>query len=300
MKISRFSAHGIRTIALVVTALLPLAAPLRADHQDFVIVNASASPAYVQRKFINGTPQQQTYIFFQGKTFAGETRDSSIDHASFDAIVHTLAPDLAKQNYLPAQRAPGADLLIVVNWGTTVTDPTQDNSHNPEPKMAPRDSYMADALWQSRRTPMSYNSFLLGYDSAIKQEGRMNWATPSGMNAMEESHLAELIDERYFVILMAYDYQTMLRENLEYRQALRNLNPREARRLPRPQPRPVWSVRMNMRSAGNNFNEALPAMSMAASQYFGKQVEDLVDAPAAVGSNAHVKVGETKVLNVVK
>jgi hypothetical protein len=283
---------------LLAAVLLPAA--LRADHPDFVVISASASKTYTEQKFVAGVPQRQTYALFQGKFFDGQTRDPSIDRATFAAIAKILAPDLAKQNYLPASAAPVADLLIVVSWGTTATDPTLDKNFQSITDVKGNDSYMADALANSEATPMTFNSRLLGYDRALQQEGKMNWATPSGMNDIEESHLSQLLDERYVVILLAYDYQKMLRESRAY-QALRNAaSPREARRLVRPQPRPVWSVRMNIRAAGNNFNEALPAMSQAAAGYFGKQVDDLVDLPAAVGVHAHVEVGPTRVMGPVK
>jgi hypothetical protein len=299
MEIRRFSRRSGRSRLFVVAAVLPLAAVVRADHQDFVVINASASPAYAQRKFVDGVPQRQTYALFQGKFFDGQTHDPSVDHSTFLAVAKVLAPDLAKQRYFPASAAPAADLLIVVNWGTTVIDPTLDKTFNLESPSTPNDTYVADALQHSGQTAMGYNSRLLGYDHALQLEGHMNWATPSGMNALEESHFSQLIDERYFVILLAYDYPRLQRESRAY-QALLSAHPREARQLGPPRPHPVWSVRMNVRSAGNNFTAALPAMSLAASAYFGRQVEDLVDAPASVGSNSHVEVGETKVINVIK
>jgi len=159
---------------------------------------------------------------------------------------------------------------------------------------------MSQQSLMSQQSAMGYNSHLLGYDAPLQREGRMDWARSSGVSAMEDSHLAELIDERYFVILMAYDYQRIRREDRAY-QALLVQSPREARRLgPPPQPKPVWIVRMNIRAAGNNFGEALMAMGREAANYFGKQVDDLVDAPAAVGQNAHVDVGPTQVLGPAK
>ncbi len=285
MRIPRFSPRGVGIGILTASAILPLAATLRADHQDFAIVSASASKAYTQRKFVDGVPQRETYVFFQGKTFEGDTRDSSIDQASFTSLLKVLAPDLARQNYYPADQA-AADLLIVVNWGTTVVDPVT---------IAPS----SDEGY--RGSTMNMNSYLLGYHDALQREGNMDWATPGGMNAMEETHFAQLIDERYFVILLAYDYQKIRRDHEDYRRALREAAARhQPPPRPPPQPNPVWSVHMNMRAAGNNFAEALPAMSQAASAYFGRQEADLVDRPASVGSNARVDVGETKVLNVVK
>ena len=307
---------GLKGKVLTFAAAALAVSGLRADHNDFVIVNANASKAYTERKFAHGTAAPESYVLFQGKYFNGMTRDPSIDHAAFLAIAKTLAPDLAQQNYRPTRDAAAANLLIVINWGTTVTDPTQDKN-DPETQFELQDLLssvsssnaadmnshlaVADVNAMSQQSVMGYNSRLLGYGAALQREGRMDWARTSGASAIEESHLAELIDERYFVILLAYDYQKIQREHEDYRRAVRQAGlSRLPPPRPPPQPSPVWSVRMNIRAAGNNFNAALPAMGQAAAGYFGKQVDDLVDKPASVGSNAHVDVGETKVLNVVK
>jgi hypothetical protein len=298
---------------LLLAAAGLLAPRLRADHEDFVVISATASKAYTQHKYAAGAPRPESYVFYQGRYLGGATRDPSIDHDSFLAIARTLAPDLAKQNYLPLRtsRPAAADLLIVVNWGTTVTDPMYDKT-NPETQFQLEDLTssirdfnaggaggmgnlnaqlaISDVNQQAQESEMAANSRLLGYDTALEKEGRMAWATPDGMTALEASHLSDLIDERYFVILLAYDYQKLQRASAAA----------AARHQAAPQPKPVWSLRMNIRAAGNNFVEALPAMSQAASNYFGKQLDDLVTTQAAIGSQSHVEVGEPKVLNVVK
>jgi hypothetical protein len=105
------------------TALLP--ATLLADHQDFITVNANASKGYAQRKMVNGSPKRETYVFYHGKFF-GETQDPTLRQVTSLDIVRILAPDLAKQNYFPTRDIKAADLLIVVNWGSTLTDESQD------------------------------------------------------------------------------------------------------------------------------------------------------------------------------
>jgi hypothetical protein len=296
-----------------VAALFFAPAALRADHQDFVVISATASKAYTERKSAEGSAKPESYALFQGKFFNGLTRDPSIDHATFTAIAKTLAPDLARQNYLPAPSAPVADLLIVVNWGTTTTDPTTDKN-NPEFQFALQDlltstsaqnnalspqAAMSQLSVMSQQSAMGYNSHLLGYDAPLQREGRMDWARSSGVSAMEDSHLAELIDERYFVILMAYDYRRIQQDKRDYELA-RASRVHGGRPTPPPQPKPVWIVRMNIRASGSNFGEALTAMGREAANYFGKQLDDLVDAPAVVGQNAHVEIGPTKVLGPAK
>jgi hypothetical protein len=298
---------------LLATSALLLTAALRADHEDFVVISASASKAYAEHKFGDGSPKPETYVLYEGKFFGGAARDPSIGHASFAAIARTLAPDLARQNYLPTPDASSANLLIVINWGTTITDPLGDkNDLEVQGQLQDLVSSvhnfnlgggggsiaglgalnanlaMSDTDVLAQQSQIADYSRLLGYGATLQREGRMDWARPGGMSALEASHVSELLDERYFVILLAYDYQKILREDGAH----------DGRHTA--QPKPLWSVRMNIRSAGNNFNAALPAMGEAASSYFGKQMDDLVTAQVAVGRQAHVDVGEPKVMNVIK
>jgi hypothetical protein len=292
----------------LLAALASLPAAARADHTDFVVVSATASPAYTRQKFANGVPKAETYVFYEGKYFGGLTRDRSMAQIGVKEIGQALAPNLAKQNYLPTRNAPAADLLIVVNWGTTVTDETTKKSDlqtqdllqdsvdalqgKPDPEQG---GQVVDAisaltfdLMRNQANAMSAQKFaesnadLLGYTSALQREEKNQWASPDGLNAAAESHLSDLEEERYFVILLAYDYQKIL-------------HPGGA---PAGPPQLLWSVRMNIRADGNNFVEALPAMSKVAADFFGRQVDDLTSAQTDVGSKAGVEIGPVRVLRV--
>jgi hypothetical protein len=308
------------TILLAGLALLP--AGLRASHADFVVINATASKAYTQRKFVNGAPQPETYVFYQGKYFGGVVRDNSIAHASFLDIAKVLAPSLTKQNYRPTRDAKAADLLIVVNWGTTVTDYGGKNDMETQFYLTQElsDARSGDInalnsdlnLDQANATSAlkfaESNADLLGYTKTLAREEQGQWASPDGLNSKAESHLADLIEQRYFVILLAYDYQKILRDGKAAQEAqftpasggrIRGQAPVQAP-TPATQPVPLWSVRMNIRADGNNFTEALPAMSQVAADYFGKQLDDLKSEQTVVGKNASVEIGPVKVLDVVK
>jgi hypothetical protein len=291
---------------LVFLGFVLLAPALRADHADFVVVNATASKAYTEQKFVNGVPKPETYVFYEGRHFGGITRDASMAHVSFMDIAKVLAPNLARQNYLPTKDVKGADLLIIVNWGTTVTDETGNKSNLqfqdlltdtsdafkglPDPEQGGGTVDIISTLTFDLMREQAYavsaqkfaetNADLLGYTNAVNKEERAQWASADGLNSDAESHLADLDEERYFVILMAYDYQKILRHGSNT----------DA------QPKPLWSVRMNIRADGNNFAEALPAMSKVAAAYFGKQLDDLISAQTDVGKGANVEIGPVKVL----
>jgi hypothetical protein len=316
-----------KIVLLAAAALFP--AILRADHASFVTVNASASKGYTQRKFSNGAAQRQTYVFYQGKFF-GETNDPALQRMTFLDVAKVLAPDLAKQNYFPTRDAGAADLLIVVNWGSTLTDPTQ-NSADPERQFQFQDKMQSIRDYNSvfstgsgnadpspitfqmmigrndqfsAQVAASYNARLLGYTDALNREMNHSWAYQDGLSAKAESYLADLNQERYFVVLMAYDFRELRRSHRadDARAAMGSpqfaATTTTALRKSDSAPNPLWSLRMNIRADGNNFSEALPAMSAIAAEYFGKQMDGLATAQTSVGVNGHVEIGETRVLGV--
>jgi len=308
---------------LLLAGLALLPAGLRAGHTDFVVINATASKAYTQQKFLNGVPQPQTYVFYEGKYFSSTTNDTSIAHANFMDIAKILAPNLAKQNFIPTRDYKAANLLIVVNWGTTVTDYGGKNSietqYQFQTEMADARSGDINALnsdleldqanaTSAHQYAMS-NADLLGYTTSLNKEMATQWASPDGLNAEAESHMSDLIEERYFVILLAYDYQKLQADAKAAAEAALSAPTSGGGRkslsstrqdAAAPQPKPVWEVRMNIRADGNNFAEALPAMSKIAADYFGKQEDDLKSQQTVVGKNGRVEIGPLKIMNVAK
>ena len=88
---------------------------------------------------------------------------------------------------------------------------------------------------------------------------------------MAEARLTELNEPRYFVALLAYDYQK-----------LRNGTSAGGAKSA---PQPVWSVRFNASADNNNFMKALPAMSRIAASYFGRQLDELKIEPLSLAKN---------------
>jgi hypothetical protein len=137
-----------------------------------------------------------------------------------------------------------------------------------------------------------YNASLLGYTHTLQKELSTEWASANGLNSEAEAHLSDLNEERYFVILQVYDFASLRRGP----DAGPGGAPATAAARTAP-PQPVWSMRINIRATGNNFAEALPAMSRVASDYFGKQLDELKAEPTQIGRNADVEIGKIKVLS---
>jgi hypothetical protein len=113
------------------------------------------------------------------------------------------------------------------------------------------------------------NASMLGYDSA--------WDEAAGYRGTPlEFRRKELVDElegkRYFVILMAYDFQMMWKEK---------------------KPKLLWETRYSIREQGNDFEKQLAAMTQDAASYFGRNSGGLIRKALPEG---HVEIGEQKVL----
>ncbi|HVW21894.1 MAG TPA: hypothetical protein VHC86_11835 [Opitutaceae bacterium] len=294
-----------KTAVALLLLLLPAAA--RADHVDFVTISASASKAYDQQRSASAGPKVQSYVLYQGKYFAGGTRDPSIDHFTFKQIAEELAPTLARQNFLPAREARDAKLLIVVNWGTTQEDYSAE-TYNPEYQFALQqeqddvqsDETSGDPLVQpalgfdaandrtralSSMSAQEQNARLLGYNAQLRKEEWRSWRAPI-MGADELAHRTDLVEERYFVILQAYDYQDILRHH--------------GKGEPKAQPKPLWAIHMNARAVGNNFTQALPAMARVAAAYYGKGLDGLATEQTDFDASERVTIGATRVVGEEK
>jgi hypothetical protein len=122
---------------------------------------------------------------------------------------------------------------------------------------------------RSRDLLDAQNASMLGYD-ALWDKADGYKGTPLEFRRRELVN--ELEDERYFVVLMAYDFQMMWKEK---------------------RPKLLWETRYSIRARGNDFSRALEAMTQDAAQYFGRNSGGLLRERLPDG---HVDIGEQKVL----
>ena len=276
-------------------ALLPVILPAASAAEGTVLtaVYSRVSDDYVRPKFADGTFQPETYAFGRGGHWSGGMRDASIDNMGFTAIARIIAGPLAAQNYLPAKDPKTTRLLIMVYWGTTTG--TGDASHSvayqnlagsQTPKLNPKvtetgqeisDIALDMALMENRLRDRAdlQNARLLGYDS----EGLIGTEYGRGLEltalrGRQRDLIDEIEDNRYFVVLMAYDFQMMWKEKKH---------------------KLLWETRFSIRQRHHDFDQQLEPMAEFASQYFGLDSHGLIHHPVPEG---HVTVGEPKVLSI--
>jgi hypothetical protein len=266
-----------------------VAGGLGAAPEASVAASATAGSDYQRTRDAAGALPPETYVFAEGQFLGGGTVDRGLEQTTFTQITRTLAASLARQNYLPAPDLNSAQLVIMVHWGMTMVseDPMKDiNLQRAQEALtafsaAQEANGLADptalnsatsALGMARQgvqDAVNRNAVLLGYARSLERERQQMMTT-----AAEITMSNELNEERYFVILMAYDNQARLRDR---------------------QSRVLWVTRLSVRSPGNNFTEALPALARVGAVVFGRQVDGLVRVKTPLGRGT-VTIGELEVL----
>lgn len=116
------------------------------------------------------------------------------------------------------------------------------------------------------------NAMLLGYDSKLAETLGLEHTS---LKYSREDLISEIEDSRYFVVLMAYDFQKTWQAK---------------------KPELLWVTRISVRAQGNEFQKVLPAMTAFASQYFGQDSHGLLRKPMPDGQ---IDIGEPKSLGFV-
>jgi hypothetical protein len=286
--------RAVRSIVIILGMGLGMTGATQLSHAaggEWVVVSATAAPEYHRTKGPEGV-LPESYVFTPGIHFGGSARDATQEKMPFLTIAQTLSAGLARQRYLPAKDPANAKLVIVVHWGSTETyeDPNrqtnleslhkeltdyiaqiqQSGIANPGPLNALLSNQQTDAMRQLQF--INANAELLGYRRSLLKEGERLFSSEE-----ENTMRSELAEERYFVVLMAYDYQLLKKEK---------------------KPRLLWVTRMSVRSPGNNFAEAVPGMTRVAADFFGQQHEDLTRVQTKL-PEGKVEIGELKVVDGV-
>jgi hypothetical protein len=276
-----------------------------ADSSDITAVCGRTSPDYVRSRLADGSFTPESYAFGKGGNWAGATKDFSIDKMTFLDVAHVIAPPLAGKNYFPSSDPKDAKLLIMVYWGTTHAPEHASDSMaytrlssmmgaalNPPPPVGSAAALNKKKI--SLGTPASeaetvgiatieaenrirdkedaLNAAMLGYDSWWFATANYR-DTP--LDIFRKEMLEELETDRYFVVLMAYDFPLM------WKQKKHKL---------------LWETRFSVRERGHNFDEDLATMAQSASKYFGQDSQGLVRTSVPF---AHVDIGDIKSLGEV-
>jgi hypothetical protein len=262
---------------------------VRAD--DFIAVSATTAPDYQRSLDAQGNPLPEAYVFGEGNFMQGATKDPYMEKYRLQNLLVNLAKNLAKQKYFPASDPNDSDLVIIVHWGATLIhdDPSRelsiermnsalrdfgdaaaatDGIADPGAVNELSESLAAGENW--RNNAIARNAALLGYSRRLKDLRETNSMI---LTTTERTLREELAQERYFVVLMAYDFKA-------YKQKKSVLR---------------WITRLSVRSPGNNFGDAVVMLSEAGGNVFGTKLDTLSHVKGKL-RQGEVVLGELKVL----
>jgi len=220
-------------------------------------VSARASDDYVRVRQRDGSFPVETYAFGRGGDYGGPVGDPTIAAFGFTEVAREIAGTLATQNYVPSKDPKSTRFLIMVYWGTS-TGP----GSNPV-------QFPTKELWDMQLTR---NAMLLGYDADLRASIGLD-GKPQGWK--RKDLFSDITLNRYFLVLMAYDFQLL------WKQKKHKL---------------VWETRFSLRETGHDFGREFPMMAKYASKYFGQNTRGLVRTPVPEG---HVDIGEVKSLGTL-
>ena len=263
------------------SSFVPPLAASRDPVGQITAVFSDVSDDYGRTRLADGSFQPETYAFGNGGLYRAPVSDPTIDDMSFMDIARTIAGPLATQNYVPTKDPNKAKLLIMVYWGMTsgTNDPSSSNfqfsiySHT---RSGLGGVGMSFAHWG----PVSFEGGLIDNENAgILGYGPELMADSPRIGLIHNVTREDLIDDiehnRYFVVLMAYDFQMMWKQR-KHKQ--------------------LWETRFSMRQQGNDFERVLPAVAQYASQFFGEATHGrLIREPLPEGK---VEVGAPRSLGV--
>ncbi|HEY4299984.1 MAG TPA: hypothetical protein VGM73_03855 [Candidatus Didemnitutus sp.] len=280
-------------LVLALFSGVPSAARAADDSGDIVAVSSRVSDDYIRKKLPDGSYRPESYAFGSGGFRGGALSDRTIDNLGFTQIAHTIAGPLPQKQYVPTKDPADTRLLIMVYWGTTRPPEKQRHSAAFQAVLSAKQeldlakaggngAMIASAgnafftamgivqMEEERRERLDAdNAAMLGYDSWWGDTSQLkNTVFDGRRNDMIE----ELEEDRYFVVLMAYDFQLLWKEKKH---------------------KLLWETRFSIRERHNDFDKQLAAMSSAASRYFGQESKGLRHKPAPEGQ---VEAGELKVI----
>jgi hypothetical protein len=292
-----------KRIILILTLLLSASCAIA---EEFEAISSRVSPGYTREKFPDGSLRPENYAFGEGGCWSSARDDKSIDKMTFTEVVRTIAPTLAAKNYLGARDPKATKLLIMVYWGTThapehasdsmayVNLEAANSEMNREVHMQDqKDKFgrmrnlqgnpafdavtvaIAAVQAENRMRDLAdrKNAMMLGYDSWW--DATFNAPNGTPLEIRKRDMLNELENDRYFVVLMAYDFQLLWKEK---KHSL------------------LWETRFSVSEHTNRFDEQLGRMALEASKYFGRDSNGLTHSSLP---DAQVDIGDVKSLGVV-
>jgi hypothetical protein len=242
------------------------------DKLKFIDVARVISTPLAQQNYVPAKDPAKTKLVimvYWGLTFVPEAISGSSAYNNFSDVQTRLAQ---------SQALSGASAAASATGRSTGFSPANSNAGLRDDQMAEMSSALTMLSMANEQRDLTdfMTARLLGYDEdgAIGTEYGNNMKG-TAFHSRRDDLLSEIEDNRYFVVLMAYDFQLM------WKQKKHKL---------------LWETRFSIRQRHHAFDSDLASMAGFASQYFGQDTHGLVRKPIPLG---RVEIGDLKSLGTV-
>jgi hypothetical protein len=182
-------------------------------------------------------------------------------------VAQVLYRSLAPQHYLPATDQSLPSVLLIYHWGLLNRDSIEIRSSL---SLGPNERARIALVTTARYARMIEQDLL---DERTTREMHARTWIPYFLNFRERDMLDLSRDDRYFVIVSAYDYAALANHHAKL----------------------LWRAKMSARSAGAAMATALPALLRTGAPYFGQNLDEPQIVKASEVPAGRVEVGTPKV-----
>ena len=243
------------------------------DRLRFTDIAHLIAPALAAKKYVpcsTADPSQPELLImvYWGTTIGTEGTSSSPEYQ--------IAQSLTPGPLAPLSPAPNG-----LGGTAMVSDPSSSGRASEGQSLAAIQAANDSALTQSisisgmanrqRDQRNRENAALLGFLPELK---RVDHFRMSSFAQRRQDVIEEIAESRYYVVLLAYDFQELLKH--------------KQRKL-------LWETRFSIPERRNRFDEQLAAMAATASRYFGEASEGLKRNSLREG---HINLGELEIIRV--
>ncbi len=256
------------------TKALPFLTPVSVGEpvtKGLTMVSAHSYGGYSRETLADGSFAPETYALGNGTRWDIAMADYSMDKMSFEQVAGNIAGPLASQNYLPAKDPERTNLLIVVYWGTTSGSAEGPGLSMPfAVSTSVGRTRSGGNVTYSMTTQNMRIGGLTGVMNDLRNARMLGFDFPNTAQSFTFDPLnllQEVESNRYFVGLVAYDFQLLLKHNVR---------------------KVLWVTRYSILEHRNEFDRSLPEITRYASQFFGQDSHGFVVNRMKEG---HVDVG---------
>jgi len=241
------------------------------DKMDFLEIARTIAVPLASQSYMPTADQKNTrllLVVYWGTTFAPE-------HAS-ESNAYNLAQTKAAVEHESNQRLADAEQLQGQKQVAAGTDAQVREAKVMEAQDADAVSSslaVVQAENHTRDEANTRNAEMLGYD--LEWNEVMGGLSGPAQDFRKAKLVSELEEDRYFVVIMAYDYQLLVKEKKH---------------------KLLWETRFSIRQHNHAFNQQLASMAAQASNFFGLDSNGLTHRPLPEG---HVEIGGVRNLGDV-